>query len=87
MIVEVGKSEQEIEKMKEFKVFLRRLGTGILPPNVEGNITLPDKMVESDFESVFNNPNSQKSDIVTIIKKYVPDFMHIETGKHLDQKM
>ena len=43
--------------------------------------------VEVDFESVFNNPNSQKSDIVTIIKKYVPDFMHIETGKHLDQKM
>jgi FlaA1/EpsC-like NDP-sugar epimerase len=43
--------------------------------------------VESDFERVFNNLNSEKSDIVTIIKKYVPDFMHIETGKHLDQKM
>ncbi|MDB4024223.1 polysaccharide biosynthesis protein [Flavobacteriaceae bacterium] len=43
--------------------------------------------VKSDFENVFSNSNSQKSDIVTIIKKYVPDFMHIETGKHLDQKM
>jgi FlaA1/EpsC-like NDP-sugar epimerase len=43
--------------------------------------------VEADFEKVFNNLNSEKSDIVTIIKKYVPDFMHIETGKHLDQKM
>jgi len=43
--------------------------------------------VEADFDKVFNNSNSQKSDIVTIIKKYVPDFMHIETGKHLDQKM
>ena len=43
--------------------------------------------VEADFENVFNNPNSKKSDISTIIKKYVPDFMHIETGKHLDQKM
>ena len=43
--------------------------------------------VETDFDDVFNNPNSDKSDIVTIIKKYVPDFMHIETGKHLDQKM
>jgi FlaA1/EpsC-like NDP-sugar epimerase len=43
--------------------------------------------VESDFENVFNNHNSEKSDIVTVIKKYVPDFMHIETGKHLDQKM
>ena len=43
--------------------------------------------LEADFEKVFNNLNSEKSDIVTIIKKYVPDFMHIETGKHLDQKM
>ena len=43
--------------------------------------------VESDFENVFNNLNSDKLDIVTIIKKYVPDFIHIETGKHLDQKM
>ena len=57
-----------------------------------GFINTPDikisfEDVEADFESVFNNPNSQKLDIVTIIKKYVPDFMHIETGKHLDQKM
>jgi FlaA1/EpsC-like NDP-sugar epimerase len=57
-----------------------------------GFINTPDikisfEDVKADFESVFNNPNSQKSDIVTIIKKYVPDFMHIETGKHLDQKM
>ena len=43
--------------------------------------------VETDFENVFNNLNSSKLDIVTVIKKYVPDFMHIETGKHLDQKM
>jgi FlaA1/EpsC-like NDP-sugar epimerase len=57
-----------------------------------GFINTPDikisfEEVEADFESVFNNPNSQKSDIVTIIKKYVLDFEHIETGKHLDQKM
>jgi FlaA1/EpsC-like NDP-sugar epimerase len=43
--------------------------------------------VEFDFEKVFSNQNSQKSDIVNIIKKYVPGFEHIETGKHLDQKM
>jgi len=43
--------------------------------------------VEADFESVFRNPNSNKLDIVNIINKYVPGFMHIETGKHLDQKM
>ncbi len=43
--------------------------------------------VEADFDDVFNNTNSNKLDIVTVIKKYIPDFMHIETGKHLDQKM
>ena len=43
--------------------------------------------VETDFELVFNNLNSKKLDIVGVIKKYVPDFEHIETGKHLDQKM
>ncbi len=43
--------------------------------------------VETDFEKVFKNLNSNKSDIITIIKKYVPNFEHIETGKHLDQKM
>ena len=43
--------------------------------------------VMSDFESLFNNPRSTKLDLISIIKKYVPDFIHNETGKHLDQKM
>ena len=50
-------------------------------------IKISFKDVEADFDDVFNNPNSNKLDIVTVIKKYIPDFMHIETGKHLDQKM
>jgi FlaA1/EpsC-like NDP-sugar epimerase len=57
-----------------------------------GFINTPDvkisfEDVEADFESVFSNSNSGKLDKVKVIKKYVPDFMHIETGKHLDQKM
>ena len=51
------------------------------------NIDISFKEVISDFDKVFDNPNSSKSDIVAIIKKYVPSFMHIETGKNLDQKM
>lgn len=43
--------------------------------------------VIKDFDAVFDNPESTKADIVSVIKKYVPDFQHIETGKHLDQKM
>ena len=57
-----------------------------------GIINTPDvkisfEKVKSSFEKVFNNINSTKSDIIAIIKKYVPDFAHIETEKHLDQKM
>ena len=43
--------------------------------------------VIKDFDQLFDNPKTTKADIVLVIKKYVPDFEHIETGKHLDQKM
>jgi FlaA1/EpsC-like NDP-sugar epimerase len=43
--------------------------------------------LRSDFEKVFNSSDSTKLDIISVIKKYVLDFEHIETGKHLDQKM
>jgi FlaA1/EpsC-like NDP-sugar epimerase len=43
--------------------------------------------VKYDFETVFENPNSTKEDIVKVIKKYVPTLNHIERGKNLDQKM
>ena len=50
-------------------------------------VELSFKQVEKDFLDVFNKPNSTKLDIVNVIKKYVPDFKHVETGKNLDQKM
>ena len=43
--------------------------------------------IKASFDVVFNNSKSEKSDIIKVIKKYIPDFIHIETGKHLDQKM
>jgi len=43
--------------------------------------------IKKDFDQVFESPESTKADIVSVIKKYAPDFQHIETGKHLDQKM
>ena len=51
------------------------------------DIKISFEEVENDFENVFKNSNSNKTDIINIIKKYVPNFEHIETGKHLDQKM
>ena len=51
------------------------------------DVKISFKDVETDFENVFKNPKSRKVDIINSIKKYVPDFIHIETGKNLDQKM
>lgn len=35
----------------------------------------------------FEDEKATKKDIVRIIKQYIPDFNHIETGKSLDEKM
>ena len=51
------------------------------------NIKISFEDVQTDFNNIFNDKNSQKEDIVRIIKKYIPNFEHIETGKNLDQKM
>ena len=40
-----------------------------------------------DFEELFKNKNLCKRDVVNLIKKYIPNFDHVETGKNLDQKM
>lgn len=39
------------------------------------------------FEDAFSNENVTKDDIIKIIKSYLPEFMHIEKGKSLDEKM
>ena len=44
-------SVSDIARMQEFLMFMKMLGMGELPPNDEGNIDLPDMMVESDFQS------------------------------------
>jgi hypothetical protein len=41
----------------------------------------------SDLQSLMNSGNYDKLLIVESLKKYLPDFQHIETGKSLDQKM
>lgn len=51
------------------------------------DISISFDEVKTDFDKVFDNPESTKEDIVTVLKKYVTNFKHIETGKHLDQKM
>ncbi len=41
----------------------------------------------TDLTNLFRKDNTNKEEIVSLIKKYLPNFVHTETGKNLDQKM
>jgi FlaA1/EpsC-like NDP-sugar epimerase len=40
-----------------------------------------------DINALFAHGNVKKSQIVSLLSRYLPNFEHIETGKNLDQKM
>lgn len=40
-----------------------------------------------DFQSIFENQNATKEDIVKVMKQYLPNFSHIQKGKSLDNRM
>ena len=44
-------------------------------------------MINKDLKSLFFRKNFNKNEIVSILKKYLSNFNHIETGNYLDQKM
>ena len=58
---------------------------------VINNQDIPNKkeinQLLSEFHTLFEDATIQKSDVVGLLNKYLPDFSHIETGKSLDQKM
>jgi len=39
------------------------------------------------LQTLMNEPNYSKASIIAVMKEFIPDFDHIETGKNLDQKM
>jgi FlaA1/EpsC-like NDP-sugar epimerase len=45
------------------------------------------EMCVNDLQQLMNSGDYDKQTIVENLKKYLPDFQHIETGKSLDQKM
>ena len=40
-----------------------------------------------ELESLFALPDCHKSDIVTALKRFLPNFEHVEKGKNMDQKL
>ena len=53
--------------------------------------TIPDKqrlqVLFDELSDVFEKEATTKEEIVSILKEYLPNFEHIETGKSLDSKM
>lgn len=47
---------------------------------------LVEKLIE-ELKTAFNKEETEKEEIISIIKEYLPNFNHIETGKSLDSKM
>jgi len=41
----------------------------------------------SELEHIFKCPDFNKAEIVAAIKRFIPNFEHVEKGKNLDQKM
>jgi len=41
----------------------------------------------ASLKTLMDTPNYSKASIIAVMKEFIPDFDHIETGKNLDQKM
>lgn len=61
-------------------------GLGVIIDKQKVSIEKVQKLFET-FNNAFLNENVTKNDIVKIIKGYLPEFVHIEKGKSLDEKM
>jgi FlaA1/EpsC-like NDP-sugar epimerase len=59
---------------------------GIVKNSIKRPVNEINTLVDS-LRKTFNSPFVEKSAIVAVLKNYLPNFDHIETGKGLDQKM
>jgi len=61
-------------------------GMGVIKNAVKPSINQIEHCI-GELKMLLNSDTYDKSDIVKLMKKHLPDFEHIETGKSLDQKM
>jgi len=59
---------------------------GVIKNSTKRNISDIDEIFVR-LKALFDSENITKAAIVDILKKYLPNFEHIEKGKHLDQRM
>jgi len=80
------KPYEEFFTSKEVLDLMTFENLGVIKNSKKRNIEEIDDILKS-LESIFLKNNIMKSDIVNVLKKHLPTFMHLETGKNLDSKM
>lgn len=73
-------TEKEVLDNKSF------INLGVIKNSKKRSIEEID-YIFTQLKSLFNSKNVSKEAIVNILKEYLPNFEHIETGKGLDSKM
>jgi FlaA1/EpsC-like NDP-sugar epimerase len=61
-------------------------GMGVIKNAVKPSKTQIETCI-SELKDLMTSSDNDKSSIVSLMKKHLPDFEHIETGRSLDQKM
>jgi FlaA1/EpsC-like NDP-sugar epimerase len=80
------KSFEEFYTSKEILDMDKFINLGVIKNAPKRNISDIDGIF-TRLETLFSSKSITKSAIVEILKEYLPDFAHIEKGKHLDQRM
>lgn len=62
------------------------INLGVIKNSVKRNIAEIDEIF-NQLETLFKKETITKAEIVEVLKEYLPNFSHIETGKGLDSKM
>jgi FlaA1/EpsC-like NDP-sugar epimerase len=62
------------------------INLGVIKNSKKRNIEEINSIFKN-LQSVFSSTEITKSSIVKVLKNYLPNFEHIEKGKHLDQRM
>ena len=80
------KSYEEFYTNKEVLDLKTYKSLGVIKNYIKRDVGEID-IIFKNLETIFSKNNVLKSDIVNLLKKHLPNFNHIETGKNLDSKM
>ena len=80
------KSFEEFFTEKEELDTVLFVNLGVIKNSVKRKVKEIDEIF-NNLETLFKNETVTKAEIVDVLKEYLPNFEHIETGKGLDSKM